>query len=240
MPRCGSSTYSMRSSSITTLAASTSALPPFSEGVDLESAQWDSFYWALYCSDSTMEAVRAMEERYRVKYELRNQKQFRGAVLGRRLSDGCYFFPFLLFREHIKNASNPQQYSMGNVSLRGSASQGHPSDGSGDRGRSEHLRIKSNAPGFSHPAGRQRGHRCQGCPQNGARCRRGRQSIWCTFSASSRPSARSRRRRSPEPLLAKCKASGIFSSSFCSVSLLYWSHTRKHTAEVLPFSAGKS
>lgn len=65
--------------------------------------------------------------------------------------------PFLLFREHIKNASNPQQYSMGNASLRGSASQDHPSDGSGDRGRSEHLRIKSNAPGFSHPAGRQRG-----------------------------------------------------------------------------------
>ena len=38
----------------------------------------------------------------------------------------------------------------------------------------------------------------------------------------------------------RCKASGIFSSSFCSVSLLYWSHTKKHTAEVLPFSAGKS
>ena len=32
----------------------------------------------------------------------------------------------------------------------------------------------------------------------------------------------------------------LFSSSFRSVSLLYWSHTRKHTAEVLPFSAGKS
>ncbi|MFQ7758321.1 MAG: hypothetical protein ACLUIX_10170 [Oscillospiraceae bacterium] len=47
----------------------------------MESAQRDSFYWALYCSDSTMEAVRATEERYRVKYELRDQKQFRGAVL---------------------------------------------------------------------------------------------------------------------------------------------------------------
>lgn len=40
--------------------------------------------------------------------------------------------------------------------------------------------------------------------------------------------------------LQKCKASDIFSSSFRSVSLLYWSHTKKHTAEVLPFSAGKS
>ena len=176
----------------------------------MESAQRDSFYWALYCSDSTMEAVRAPEERYR----------------------RC----LLRQRQHEER----QQYSRGNVSLRGSASQDHPSDGSGDRGRSEHLRIKSNAPGPSHPVGRQRGHRCQGCPQNGARCGRGRQSIWCTFSASSRPSARSRRRRSPEPLLAKCKASDIFSSSFRSVSLLYWSHTKKHTAEVLPFSAGKS
>ena len=81
MPRCGSSTYSMRSSSVTTLAASTSALHPFSGEVDLESAQRDSFYWAFYCSDSTMEAVRATEERYRVKYELRDQKQFCGAVL---------------------------------------------------------------------------------------------------------------------------------------------------------------
>lgn len=71
----------MRSSSVTTLAASTIALHPFSEGVDLEIAQRDSFYWVLYCSDSTMEAVRATEERYRVKYELRDQKQFRGAVL---------------------------------------------------------------------------------------------------------------------------------------------------------------
>lgn len=153
----------------------------------------------------------------------------------RSATDGVYYASI-----NMKNSSNSQQYSMGNASLRGSASQDHPSDGSGDRGRSEHLRIKSNAPGSSHPAGRQRGHRCQGCPQNGVRCRRGRQSIWCTSSASSRPSTRSRRRRSPEPLLAKCKASGIFSSSFCSVSLLYWSHIRKHTAEVLPFSAGKS
>lgn len=51
----------------------------------MESAQRDSFYWAFYCSDSTMdstmEAVRATEERYRVKYELRDQKQFCGAVL---------------------------------------------------------------------------------------------------------------------------------------------------------------
>lgn len=82
---------------------------PLLWGVDLESAQRDSFYWALYCSDSTMEAVRATEERYR----------------------RC------LLRQH--QHEERQQYSMGNVSLRGSASQDHPSDDSGERGRSEHL-----------------------------------------------------------------------------------------------------
>lgn len=76
------------------------------EGVDMESAKQDAFVWALYCTDSTIEAVRATEARYRVKYELRDQKQFSGATLCRRLKDGCYAFPFLLFREHIKNGSN--------------------------------------------------------------------------------------------------------------------------------------
>lgn len=76
------------------------------EGVDMESAKKDAFVWALYCTDSTMEAVRATEERYRVKYELRDQKQFSGAALCRKLKDGCYSFPFLIFREHIKNGTN--------------------------------------------------------------------------------------------------------------------------------------
>ena len=76
------------------------------EGVDMESAKKDAFVWALYCTDSTMEAVRATEERYRVKYELRNQKRFTGATLCKKLKDGCYSFPFLIFREHIKNGSN--------------------------------------------------------------------------------------------------------------------------------------
>lgn len=76
------------------------------EGVDMESAQKDAFVWALYCTDSTMDAVRSTEERYRVKYELREQKQFSGAALCKRLKDGCYNFPFLIFREHIKNGSN--------------------------------------------------------------------------------------------------------------------------------------
>ena len=73
----------------------------------------DSFYWALYCSDSTMEAVRATEER-RVKYELRTRSSSVGLYQRRILRRLLLLSPFF-FREHIKNASNPQQYSMGNA-----------------------------------------------------------------------------------------------------------------------------
>ena len=41
-----------------------------------------------------------------MKYELRGQKQFSGAALCKKLKDGCYSLPFLIFREHIKNGSN--------------------------------------------------------------------------------------------------------------------------------------
>ena len=76
------------------------------EGVDMESAWQDALVWTLYCTDGTMETVRATEERYRVKYELRGQKQFSGAALCKKLKDGCYSLPFLIFREHIKDGSN--------------------------------------------------------------------------------------------------------------------------------------
>lgn len=76
------------------------------EGVDIENAKKDAFNWALSCSDKTMEVIRATEERYRVKYELREQKQFSGATLCKKLKDGCYQFPFLICREQVKNGSN--------------------------------------------------------------------------------------------------------------------------------------
>ena len=73
------------------------------EGVDTESAKRDAFYWALYCTDKTMDVIRATEERYRVKYELREQKQFSGAALCRKFHDGCYQFPFIIYREQAKD-----------------------------------------------------------------------------------------------------------------------------------------
>lgn len=65
---------------------------PLLRGVDLESAQRDFFYWALYCSDSTMEAVRATEEHYRRcllrQHQHEEQQQFAAVFHGQRLSAG--------------------------------------------------------------------------------------------------------------------------------------------------------
>ena len=76
------------------------------EGVDTDSAQQDALYWALYNSERTMEVIRETEERYRVKYELREQKVFTGKQLCQKLRDGIYQFPFLLYREQVQNGSN--------------------------------------------------------------------------------------------------------------------------------------
>lgn len=74
--------------------------------VDIESAKKDAFNIALYCTDKTIDVIRETEERNRLKYELREQKQFGGSTLCEKLRDGCYRIPFMICREHIENGSN--------------------------------------------------------------------------------------------------------------------------------------
>ena len=76
------------------------------EGLDTETAKQDAAYWALYCSDALMDIIRSSDDRYRVKTELRDEKIFNGAALCKRLKDGCYQFPFIIYREHVKNNNN--------------------------------------------------------------------------------------------------------------------------------------
>lgn len=76
------------------------------EGVDVENARKDALHWALYNSERSMEAIKEASERYRVKRELRDRKSFNGAVLCRLLRDGAYQFPFVIYREQVKNGSN--------------------------------------------------------------------------------------------------------------------------------------
>lgn len=76
------------------------------EGVDVDSARQDALVWSRYCTDGTMDAVRSSENRYRVKYELRGEKQFSGETVCRLLQNGSYQIPFVLYREQMKNGQN--------------------------------------------------------------------------------------------------------------------------------------
>ncbi len=76
------------------------------EGVDIENARRDAGYWALYCSEALMNVIRSRDECYRVKHELRNERTFSGAALCKKLKDGTYSFPFVIYRETIKDNNN--------------------------------------------------------------------------------------------------------------------------------------
>ncbi len=76
------------------------------EGVNVESAKSDAYSWALYNTEETMEVIRSAAEKYKVKYELREQRQFSGAELCKKLKNGEYRFPFIIYRESTKNGSN--------------------------------------------------------------------------------------------------------------------------------------
>lgn len=76
------------------------------EGVDEEIAEKDAISLALCISEDSMKVFREAEERYRVKYELRDHLHFSGAALCKKLKDGHYSFPFIIYREQEKNGSN--------------------------------------------------------------------------------------------------------------------------------------
>lgn len=87
------------------------------EGVDVATAKQDAYYWALYNSEETMKVIRATEGMYRIKYEMRNKNTFSGAELCKLMRDGTYSFPFLIYREHVKDGD---VLSMGNVGFESS------------------------------------------------------------------------------------------------------------------------
>lgn len=76
------------------------------EGLDIDNALHDAYAWALMSSDEGMALIRSSEQRYRAKYELRRQNAFDGAELCRRLGDGEYRFPFLIYKEYVSGGTN--------------------------------------------------------------------------------------------------------------------------------------
>lgn len=83
------------------------------EGVDMDSARNDALHWALYNSESTMDVIHASSELYRVKFSMRGQKAFTGAVLCKNMQDGVYQFPFIIYKEHVQNGSNLSMANQG-------------------------------------------------------------------------------------------------------------------------------
>lgn len=75
------------------------------EGVSIDHAKHDAYFWALFNSENTMDVIRSSEKRFRVKYELRDQRKFSGLFLSKMLEDGKYTLPFIMYRENIKDGS---------------------------------------------------------------------------------------------------------------------------------------
>lgn len=71
------------------------------EGVSIENARNDAYRWALNNTDETMAVIANAEEKYRVKYELRECNKFNGRDLCKCMNDGVYKFPFIIYREQI-------------------------------------------------------------------------------------------------------------------------------------------
>ena len=76
------------------------------EGDNMESAKNDSYFWALYNTEDTMKVIRSADEKCRIKYELRDKRQFGGSLLCRNMKDGEYKFPFIIYREYAKNGDS--------------------------------------------------------------------------------------------------------------------------------------
>lgn len=76
------------------------------KGVGIENAENDAFYLAMYCSDQTFEAVKALEQRSSFKSEIGSMVSFSGELLDKKLKDGTYRFPYIIYRESIVNGTN--------------------------------------------------------------------------------------------------------------------------------------
>lgn len=76
------------------------------EGVDMNSAKADAFYWALYNSEKTMEVLQTADIKAHVKYAMSETRMFGGEAFCRKFPDGTYSFPFLIYRTKIEQGSN--------------------------------------------------------------------------------------------------------------------------------------
>ena len=76
------------------------------EGVSMENARNNAYHWALNNTDETMAVIANAEVKYRVKYELRDRKRFTGNEFCKKMHDGTYRFPFIIYKEQMGKNQN--------------------------------------------------------------------------------------------------------------------------------------
>ncbi|XVG96296.1 hypothetical protein ACGCUQ_05330 [Eubacteriales bacterium KG127] len=76
------------------------------EGIPEAQVMKDAMYISMFFSDEAFNAIRKIEERYRIKHALNNVKKFYGDELCKSLRDGDYNLPFMIYRTNMKDGNN--------------------------------------------------------------------------------------------------------------------------------------
>lgn len=76
------------------------------EGVPENEAERDAIIWTLNCTDGTFEAIERMEQHYIIKGYFGSNAVFSGSDLCKRIYNGKFIFPFVIYRDNVKNQSN--------------------------------------------------------------------------------------------------------------------------------------
>jgi Mn-dependent DtxR family transcriptional regulator len=77
------------------------------EGMDSENARFNALRIVMYCNDAYFEKFsEPMTETIRIKQLMSDRAAFSGGELAERMRKGNYFFPFVIYREHVKGHGN--------------------------------------------------------------------------------------------------------------------------------------
>lgn len=75
------------------------------QGIPLQKAREDAYLWAIYNTEETMNVLEKMETINQMKKEVFLPHKFNGAVLGEKMKDGEYSFPFVVYQENLSEKS---------------------------------------------------------------------------------------------------------------------------------------
>lgn len=76
------------------------------EGVPREIACKDAVIWAMNCTDETFNAIEKWESHYIIKSYFPKNASFTGKKLCEKIENGSFEFPFVIYRDNVRNMSN--------------------------------------------------------------------------------------------------------------------------------------